>query len=100
MLFTDARALRVNDLVVIKVEEVADAKRSARTDLTRESDSAAQISAFLGLLGKLKSAGLDPSMNGTSASHFKGDGESGRSEFLTATCRPWCARCCPTETCS
>jgi flagellar L-ring protein precursor FlgH len=85
MLFTDARALRVNDLVVIKVEEVADAKRSAQTDLTRESDSSAQISAFLGLLGKLKSAGIDPTLGGSSTSHFKGDGQSGRTEFLTAT---------------
>jgi flagellar L-ring protein precursor FlgH len=85
MLFTDARALRVNDLVVIKVEEVADAKRSANTDLTRESDSAAQISAFLGLLGKLKSAGIDPTLGGSSSGHFKGDGQSGRTEYLTAT---------------
>jgi flagellar L-ring protein precursor FlgH len=85
MLFTDARALRVNDLVVIKVEEVADAKRSANTDLTRESDSSASITAFLGLLSKLKSAGIDPSLGGSSASHFKGDGQSGRSEYLTAT---------------
>jgi len=57
MLFTDARALRVNDLVVIKV----------------------------GLLGKLKSAGIDPTLGGSSTSHFKGDGQSGRTEFLTAT---------------
>ncbi|HVR61598.1 MAG TPA: flagellar basal body L-ring protein FlgH [Polyangia bacterium] len=83
MLFTDARALRVNDLVVIKVEEIADAKRSANTDLTRESDSSAQISAFLGLLSKIKA--IDPSIGGSSAAHLKADGQSGRSEFLTAT---------------
>lgn len=83
MLFTDARALRVNDLVVIKVEEIADAKRSANTDLTRESDSSAQISAFLGLLSKIKA--IDPSVGGSSAAHLKADGQSGRSEFLTAT---------------
>ena len=57
MLFTDARALRVNDLVVIKVEEVADARRSANTDIDRSSESSAEISAFLGLLAKLRSAG-------------------------------------------
>jgi flagellar L-ring protein precursor FlgH len=85
MLFTDARALRVNDLVVIKVEEVADAKRSADTDLTRESTSSAQVTAFLGLLGKLK--GLDPNLNvgGTSKSDFKGEGTTARTEYLTAT---------------
>src|SRR6185312_1126210 len=48
LLFTDARALRNNDLVVIKIEEVADAHRSADTDIARSSESQAQISAFLG----------------------------------------------------
>ena len=87
MLFTDARALRVNDLVVIRIEEVADAKRSADTDLQRSSESSAQITAFLGLLSKLQSAGLDPNMKvgGESKTSFKGEGKTGRSEFLTAT---------------
>jgi flagellar L-ring protein precursor FlgH len=85
MLFTDARALRANDLVVIKIEEVADAHRSADTDLTRESSSSAQVTAFLGLLNKLK--GLDPNLNigGNSKSDFKGEGTTARTEYLTAT---------------
>lgn len=89
MLFTDARALRVNDLLVIKIEEVADAKRSANTDLSRQSDSSAQITAFLGLLSKLRTINpaLDPNLNigGSSKTNFKGDGQSGRTEYLTAT---------------
>jgi flagellar L-ring protein precursor FlgH len=87
MLFTDARALRANDLVVIKIEEVADAKRSADTDLTRESSSSAQVTAFLGLLDKLKAKGLDPNLNisGSSKSDFKGEGTTARTEYLTAT---------------
>lgn len=89
MLFTDARALRVNDLLVIKIEEVADAKRSANTDLSRESDSSAQVTAFLGLLSKLRTINpaLDPNLNigGSSKTNFKGDGQSGRTEYLTAT---------------
>lgn len=85
MLFTDARALHANDLVVIKVEEIASANRSANTNLARESSSAAKIDAFLGLLGKLQKAGLDPSIGGSSTSAFKGEGKSDRSEYLTAT---------------
>jgi flagellar L-ring protein precursor FlgH len=89
MLFTDARALRVNDLVVIKIEEVADAKRSANTDLTRDSSSSAQITAFLGLMNKLKklSPDLDPTLavGGGSKTDFKGEGNTARTEFLTAT---------------
>ena len=89
MLFTDARALRVNDLVVIKVEEVADAHRSTNTDIDRSSESSAEITEFLGLLRKLKS--LDPNaeaglkIGGKSSASFKGEGKTGRSEFLTAT---------------
>ncbi|HEY0706265.1 MAG TPA: flagellar basal body L-ring protein FlgH [Polyangia bacterium] len=89
MLFTDARALRVNDLVVIKVEEVADARRSANTDIDRTSESSAEISAFLGMLSKLK--GIDPSlengikMAGKSNTSFNGSGNTGRTEYLAAT---------------
>ena len=43
MLFTDARALHANDLVVIKVEEIASANRSANTNLGRESSAAAKV---------------------------------------------------------
>jgi flagellar L-ring protein FlgH len=84
LLFTDARALRTNDLVVIKIEEVADAKRSANTNLARESSSEAQVSAFLGLLEKLnKGKNLD--INGASKSALKAQGDTNRSEYLTAT---------------
>jgi len=87
MLFTDARALHGNDLVVIKVEEIASANRSANTNMTRESTAAAKVDAFLGLLTKLQKAGLDPNLNlgGSSTSSFKGQGQSDRSEYLTAT---------------
>jgi len=89
MLFTDARALRVNDVVVIKIEEVADARRTADTDLDRTSESSAEIAAFLGLLRKLPriDGDLDPNLgiSGSSKSHFKGEGRTGRSEYLTAT---------------
>jgi flagellar L-ring protein precursor FlgH len=87
MLFTDARALHANDLVVINIEEVANASRSADTTLDRSSSSAAKIDAFLGLLKKLKLSSTDSGLNigGTSASSFKGQGSSDRSESFTAT---------------
>jgi flagellar L-ring protein precursor FlgH len=89
LLFTDARALRTNDLVVIKIEEVADARRSANTDIDRSSTSQAQIDAFLGLLSKLRSLDndLDPNLKigGSSKAAFKSEGKTGRSEYLTAT---------------
>ncbi len=81
MLFTDARALRVNDLVVVKVEEVADAKRSADTDLTRKSQTDAAVAAFLSSLAKSPSA----EVKGSSDSTFQGLGSTARTERLTAT---------------
>lgn len=87
MLFTDARALRTNDLVVIKIEEVADAHRQADTNLARESTSEAKIDAFLGLLKKMQ--GIDPDfeakIGGASKSAFKGQGQTARSEYFQAT---------------
>jgi flagellar L-ring protein precursor FlgH len=87
MLFTDARALRTNDLLVINVQEIASATRSANTDLEHQSTAAAKIDAFLGLMSKLGKAGLDPtlSVGGSSQASFRGEGKSDRSEYLTAT---------------
>ncbi len=86
-LFTDARALRVNDLVVVKVEEIADAARTANTDLTRNSSTAAQITEFLGAIAKLQRVvpGLNPLISGAAQSSFQGDGSTARTEHLTAT---------------
>jgi flagellar L-ring protein precursor FlgH len=87
MLFTDARALHANDLVVINIEEVANASRSADTNLSRSSTSSAKIDAFLGLLKKLKLSSTDSGLNigGGSASALASTGSSDRSESLTAT---------------
>jgi flagellar L-ring protein precursor FlgH len=87
MLFTDARALRSNDLVVIKIEERADAHRRADTNLDHESTAQAQVDAFLGLLKNLEKAGLDPGLKigGSNKTGFKGEGKTARSEHFTAT---------------
>jgi flagellar L-ring protein FlgH len=87
MLFTDARALHANDLVVINIEEVANASRSADTNLSRSSTSSAKIDAFLGLLKKLKVSSTDSGLNigGSSASALASTGSSDRSESFTAT---------------
>jgi flagellar L-ring protein FlgH len=81
MLFTDARALRENDLVVVRVEEIADAKRSADTDISRESDVSAKISAFLNAANLVPPSSLDAK----GATSFKGLGSTARTERLTAT---------------
>jgi flagellar L-ring protein precursor FlgH len=81
LLFTDARALRENDLVVVKVEEIADAKRSSDTDLSRKSETSAALSAFIEAVADLPAT----SLNGKSDSAFKSLGSTARTERLTAT---------------
>lgn len=78
-LYTDARALRENDLVVVKVEEIADAKRSADTDITRRSKTDASLKALLQATQQAYgiSGGVDTA--------FKGAGSTARTERLTAT---------------
>jgi flagellar L-ring protein precursor FlgH len=78
-LYTDARALRENDLVVVKVEEIADAKRSANTDITRSSHTDAVLKALM--QATQQSYGLSGGVDTT----FKGAGSTGRTEQLTAT---------------
>jgi flagellar L-ring protein precursor FlgH len=81
MLFTDARALRENDLVVVHVAEIADAKRSADTDLSRDSAASAKLQAFLRAANTLPASSLDAEGH----TSFKGLGSTARTERLTAT---------------
>ena len=78
-LYTDARALRENDLVVVKVEEIADAKRSAATDIARSSKTQAALEALM--QATKQSYGLTGGVDTT----FKGTGSTARSERFTAT---------------
>jgi len=91
-LFVDARAYRINDVVVVRVEEVADAERSAATDTTHNSSAGAGISG-LPVIGPMLSAwfpgaiipNLDVEASGHADSSFNGSGQTGRTERLVAT---------------
>jgi len=84
-LFADQRAMRQGDIVTVKVEESADAKRGASTTLDRDSKMSNAISGFLGLIKYLKPdlAGADL-LGAKSDTDFKGLGETTRSEKLNA----------------
>ncbi|HUJ26261.1 MAG TPA: flagellar basal body L-ring protein FlgH [Myxococcales bacterium] len=86
MLFTDARALHENDLVVIRVEEIADARRNSNTDLTRTSKQDLQINAFLKRVSNNPlNLGINPGLSTSTDTAFNGDGQSARTEHLVAT---------------
>lgn len=87
-LFADHRAMRIGDIVTVRVVEKADAKRGASTDLLRESETSVKIGAFLGLLNALKAdQGItnDEFIGMGTRSAYKGAGSSSRSENLEAT---------------
>jgi len=81
MLFTDARAFREQDQVVVKIEELADAKRSSDTDLSRQNDNAASLSATLN--GAATPHSLDAKAN--TDTRFAVTGSTARTERLIAT---------------
>ncbi|MFM2152327.1 MAG: hypothetical protein RL199_762 [Pseudomonadota bacterium] len=92
VLFADARALHVNDLVVVRVEENADARRTTDTDIARDEANKASIAAFLSVFNDKKignktwgdvTQGLD--LDTSASTSFKNAGSTGRSEKLTAT---------------
>jgi len=87
-LFTDARAYRINDVVVVKVEEIADAQRKAETSTQRDSGFSMDISAFLkavnGLGWTTAVPALDAKLGANSGTTFGGTGSTSRSEHLEA----------------
>ncbi|MFT6629933.1 MAG: flagellar L-ring protein precursor FlgH, partial [Flavobacteriales bacterium] len=89
-LYTDHRAIRIGDLLTVRVEEFANAQRNASTQVSRDSELNAQITAFLGVMEGLQSvlpAGADPTemLGAQSGSSFSGGGGTNRSEQLQAT---------------
>jgi flagellar L-ring protein FlgH len=83
-LFSDYRAFREQDLVVVRIEENADAKRSADTNISRDIEFSASLQAFLKTV-----TATTPQVDLTAAlkqgNSFTGDGRTARTEKLTAT---------------
>lgn len=78
----DTRAVRVGDLVVIRIDESANASGGASTSLKREGDGSSGVTAMLGIIPALKKA--YPSMDTSklvefaSRSTFAGEGDTTR----------------------
>lgn len=83
-LFSDYRAFRELDLVVVRIEENADAKRTADTNLSRETEYSASVQAFLRTL-QATNPQLDLTASMKMGVDFNGDGRTTRTEKLTAT---------------
>jgi flagellar L-ring protein precursor FlgH len=85
----DTRALRVGDLVLIRINEHADAKGNASTDLKKDTNREAGVNAFLALMPKLQreNPNLDPAklLSLASSSDFTGEGNTSRAGSLQGT---------------
>lgn len=85
----DTRALRVGDLVLIRINERADAQGNATTDLSKDTNREAGVSAFLAMMPKLQreNPNLNPSelLSLASSSDFAGEGHTSRAGSLKGT---------------
>jgi flagellar L-ring protein precursor FlgH len=82
----DTRALRVGDIVLIRINEEADAQGDATTDLSKSTNRSAGVDALLGLVPAMNKAypDMDPSklLALASSSDFKGSGKTQRTGKL------------------
>ena len=83
----DTRAVRVGDVVVVRIDEQANAQGNATTALSKSTNRNAGIEALLGLVPALQRAhpDLDPNklVALAATSDFSGDGKTSRQGQLT-----------------
>lgn len=83
----DTRAVRVGDLLVVKIDETADAQGNSTTALARDSSASIGVDAVLGLMGSLqkKHPDMDPAklLEFASKAGFTGAGDTQRKGRLT-----------------
>src|SRR5689334_13939499 len=84
----DTRALRVGDVVLIRISEKADAEGGATTNLSKETNRSAGVDSMLGLVPAIQKAypNIDPKTLIQLASNydFAGEGKTQRAGSLNA----------------
>ena len=82
----DTRAVRIGDIVMIRIDEEANAKGGATTDLARNSSRSMGMNALLGLAPAIRSAypNIEPNqlISLFSEMSFQGDGQTSRDGAL------------------
>lgn len=85
----DTRAVRTGDIVLIRIDEHADAKGGASTALAHEAERHDSISTLLGILPALQRAHPDMDTESLislmSRADFAGEGQTSRAGSLTGT---------------
>ena len=82
----DTRAVRIGDIVMVRIDEQANAKGGASTDLNRQSSRSMGVNALLGLAPAIRNAhpNIDPAelISLMSDMNFQGDGQTSRDGVL------------------
>jgi flagellar L-ring protein precursor FlgH len=85
----DTRALRVGDIVLVRINEKADAQGGATTNLSKDTHRSGGIDSLLGLVPAIQKAypNIDPKtlLELASSSDFNGQGKTQRAGTLNAT---------------
>jgi flagellar L-ring protein FlgH len=88
MLFTDKKAMYLDDIVTIIITEAAQGGNKATTSTSRDSSADATISSFFGLenqiIGNNANMGGKIAIGGSSANALKGTGDTSRNTTLIA----------------
>ena len=95
-LFSDARARRVGDIVVVKLVENTKAQNKAETNANRDTDSNYDVSSMFGkakvglvpffnLGPQAMVGGSDPILSAQSGSSLKGTGKTKRENYVTTS---------------
>ncbi len=83
----DTRAVRVGDVVFIRIAEEADAQGGASTKLSKDTNRQANVDALLGLVPAIQKAypNIDPQqlISLAASSDFSGDGQTSRKGKLS-----------------
>ncbi len=98
-MFSDHRARRVGDIVIVQIIESSSADKEAKTEATRESSMDHSVSNFLGLpldRSSIFGYGIEPGIQAESASEFSGDGKTSRKGTLNAVVSARVTRILPT----
>lgn len=97
----DTRAVRVGDIVMVRIDEQANAKGGATTDLSRQSNRTMGVNALLGLVPAIRSAhpNIDPAelVSMMSDMSFQGDGQTSRDGVLKGVIAVRVKRLLPNE---
>ncbi|MBF0625055.1 MAG: flagellar basal body L-ring protein FlgH [Magnetococcales bacterium] len=87
-LFLDDKARNIGDLVTVRIAEQASAKKNAKTELLRESESKVDMGGMFGLTKALQMGGLSKLIDKATLSgdhDHTGEGTTTRSGTLNAT---------------